>query len=239
MGRPPRPELRAALLEAARIEFARRGLERARVEDIARRAGASKGAFYLHFASKEQAFEEILQRFMGAVEEQARRREDAELAFRTAHARRAPADLRPLQMEFDCRVDVEILETLWRNRQLLAIIDGAGGEKYHRMVNEFRRRMHGLVASRMAEKRAAGWIRRDLDPSLLGDILVGTYEGFARRALHVKERPDLDAWLRSFTSVLYEGALAPPAPDQAGRSRPAPRSRGRAPARRRRAAGSD
>lgn len=237
MGRTARPELREALLEAARIEFARRGLERARVEDIARRAGASKGAFYLHFASKEQAFEEILQRFMGALEDQAQRREDAELAFRTAHARRAPEDLRPLQVEFDCKVDLELLETLWRNRQLLAVIDGAGGEKYHRMVNEFRRRMHGLVASRMAEKQAAGWIRRDLDPSLLGDILVGTYEGFARRVLDTKERPDLDAWLRSFTGVLYEGVLAPPEPTSAGRSRPPPRPRRRAPARRR--AGND
>ncbi|HYD43447.1 MAG TPA: helix-turn-helix domain-containing protein [Anaeromyxobacter sp.] len=239
MGRPARPELREALLEAARTEFARRGLERARVEDIARRAGASKGAFYLHFAGKEQAFEEILQRFMGALEDQAQRREDAEIAFRTAHARRAPEDLRPLQMEFDCRVDLEILEMLWRNRQLLAVIDGAGGDKYHRMVNEFRRRMHGLVAGRMAEKQAAGWIRRDLDPSLLGDILVGTFEGFARRALDQKDRPDLDAWLRSFTSVLYDGAFAPREPAQAGRPRPAPRPRGRAPARRRRAAGSD
>jgi AcrR family transcriptional regulator len=238
MGRPARPELREALLEAARAEFARRGLERARVEDIARRAGASKGAFYLHFAGKEQAFEEILQRFMGALEDQARRREDAELAFRTAHARRAPEELRPLQLEFDCRVDLEVLETLWRNRQLLAIIDGAGGEKYHRMVNDFRRRMHGLVAGRMAEKQAAGWIRRDLDPSLLGDILVGTYEGFARRVLDAKERPDLEAWIRSFTSVLYEGVLAPGEPARGGR-RPAPRPRGRAPLGRRRAAGND
>ena len=209
MGRPPRPELREALLEAARVEFARRGLERARVEDVARRAGASKGAFYLHFSSKEHAFEEILQRFMGAFEDQARRREDAELAFRAAHARHAPEDLRPLQFEFDCRVDLELLELLWRNRQLLAVIDGAGGEKYHRTVNEFRRRMHALVAARMAEKQAAGWIRRDLDAALLGDILVGTYEGFARRMVDLKEKPDLEAWLRAFTRILYEGAFVP------------------------------
>lgn len=209
MGRPARPELREALLEAARIEFARRGLERARVEDIARRAGASKGAFYLHFASKEQAFEEILQRFMGAFEDQAQRREDAELAFRAAHARRTPEDLRPLLADFDCQVDLELLEMLWRNRQLLAVIEGAGGEKYHRTMNDFRRRMHALVTARMAHKQAAGWIRRDLDAALLGDVLVGTYEGFARRMVDAKEKPDLGAWLRSFTRLLYEGALEP------------------------------
>lgn len=234
MGRPARPELREALLESARIEFARRGLERARVEDVARRAGASKGAFYLHFASKEQAFEEILQRFMGAVEDQARRREDAELAFRAAHARRPPEDLRSLRVEFDCRVDLELLEMLWRNRQLLAVIDGAGGEKYHRAINELRRRMHALVTGRMAEKQAVGWIRSDVDPALLGDILVGTYEGFARRMADAKEKPDLEAWLESFTRILYEGALAAHEPAAATPYR----SRGGAPARRRRTADS-
>lgn len=242
MGRPPRPELREALLEAARSEFARRGLERARVEDVARRAGASKGAFYLHFASKEQAFEEILQRFMGAFEDQARRREDAELAFQAAQAHRPPEDLRPLQLEFDCRVDLELLEMLWRNRQLLAVIDGAGGEKYHRTVNEFRRRMHGLIGARMAEKQAAGWIRPDVAPALLADVLVGTYEGFARRMLDAREKPDLEAWLRAFTRILYEGAFVPRQaaadPPRASRAPRASRPPRGAPARRRRA-GSD
>ena len=104
MGRPARPDLHDALLEAARVEFASHGLERARVADVARRAGASKGAFYLHFASKEEAFEEILQRFMGAMEDQARRREEAEACFRQDHATMSEAELRERQVDFDCRV---------------------------------------------------------------------------------------------------------------------------------------
>ncbi len=215
MGRPPRPDLREALLEAARTEFARRGLERARVEDIARRARASKGAFYLHFESKEQAFEELLQRFMGAFEDQARRREEAEEAFRQVHARTPPAALRTRQMEFDAEIDLELLEMLWRSRELLAVIEGAGGDRYRRTVDQFRRRMQAFVSGRMVHKQARGWIRRDVDPALLGDILVGTFEGFARRMMHMKEKPDLRAWLRSFVDILYEGVLehrAPPAP---------------------------
>ncbi len=210
MGRPPRPDLHEALLEAARAEFAARGLERARVEDITRRAGASKGAFYLHFASKEEAFDEILQRFMGALEDQARSREEAEDCFRRDHAGRPDAELRPLQVEFDCQVDLALLETLWRNRQMLAVIESAGGGRYHRTIDEFRRRMQRFVSDRMAAKQAAGWIRRDADPAVLGDILVGTYEGFARRMVELKDRPDLEGWLRSFTDVLYDGMLERP-----------------------------
>jgi AcrR family transcriptional regulator len=228
MGRPPRPELREALLEAARGEFARRGLERARVEDIARRAGASKGAFYLHFASKEQAFEEILQRFMGAFEDQARRREEAEEAFLAEHARARPATLRTRQMEFDCQVDLELLEMLWRHRELLSVIEGTGGERYGRAVSEFRRRMQAFVSGRMVHKQARGWIRRDVDPALLGDILVGTFEGFARRMVHLRDKPDLRAWLRSFVDILYEGVLEHRAPPAAPPARAAARPRRRA-----------
>lgn len=223
MGRPPRPDLRDALLDAARVEFAQRGLERARVEDIARRAGASKGAFYLHFQGKEQAFEEILQRFMGAMEDQARRRENAEISFREANANATAADLHTQQMEFDCQVDLELLEMLWRSRELLAVVEGAGGDRYQRTVSEFRRRMQAFVSGRMAEKQTHGWIRGDVDPAVLGDILVGTYEGFARRMVYLREKPDLPGWLSSFMTILYEGAL----------DRPAARPRRKRPARRR------
>ncbi len=216
MARPARPDLHDALLEAARVEFATHGLERARVEDITRRAGASKGAFYLHFRSKEEAFEEILQRFMGALEDEARRREEAEDRFRRDHLGLAEPELRRLQIEFDCRVDVALLETFWRNRQMLAILGSTGGSRYHRSIDAFRRRMHAFVTTRMAEKQAAGLIRRDADPSVLGDILVGTFEGFGRRMIGLKERPDLEGWLRSFVEILYDGMLERP-----GRATPA------------------
>ncbi|HET6410593.1 MAG TPA: helix-turn-helix domain-containing protein [Anaeromyxobacter sp.] len=237
MGRPPNPDLHDALLESARVEFASRGLDRARVEDIARRAGASKGAFYLHFASKEVAFEEILQRFMGALEDQAGRREEEEAAFRREHGGLPEREYRERQVEFDCRVDLGLLETLWRNRQILPVIEGAGSSRYQRSVNEFRRRMHAFIAGRIAGKQALGWIRADVDPALIGDILVGTYEGFARRMGELAERPDLVRWLRSFTLVLYEGILERPAqvpaPSPPARPPPLPSARSGASPRRR------
>jgi AcrR family transcriptional regulator len=212
MGRPPRPALHEALLEAARVEFYARGLERARVEDIARRGGVSKGAFYLHFASKEEAFEEILQRFTGAMEDQALRREEAEAVFRRDNVSTPEPALRARQTEFDCAAEIGILETLWRNRHVLAVIESARGGRYQRTVSEFRRRIQAFTTARLTEKQASGWIRRDIDAATMGDIIVGTYEGFARRMAGMKERPDLEAWLRSFVRICYEGMLDRPAP---------------------------
>ncbi len=207
MPRPARPGAHDALLDAARTEFGRRGVERARVEDIARRAGISKGAFYLHFRTKQDAFEELVQRFLGALEEHARRRHEQEERF---EREAAGAEDVPRRLEFECAADAELLDVLWRNRHLLAALDGAG-QVYARLVGDFRRRMRALVVSRIIDRQSAGGLRRDVDPEVIGDVVVGTYEDFARRMIDMKERPDLAAWARSLLVVLYEGILERPA----------------------------
>ncbi len=55
------PEERPAqILEAALAVFAERGLAAARIDDIARRAGLSKGTIYLYFPNKEELFREVI-----------------------------------------------------------------------------------------------------------------------------------------------------------------------------------
>jgi AcrR family transcriptional regulator len=210
--RPANAAAHEALLEAARTEFARRGLGPARVEDIARRAGVSKGAFYLHFRSKESAFEVILQRFLGALEEHARRRQEADERFaREERGSAAEGDPVARRIDFECAADVELLEILWRNRQILAAIEGPGGRPFARLLQDFRRRMRGLVASRILDEQAQGRLRRDVAPEVIADIVLGTYEDFGRRMIEMKTRPDLAGWARSLLLVLYEGLLERPA----------------------------
>ena len=48
------------IIEAALSVFAERGLAAARLEDIARRAGLSKGTIYLYFPNKEELFREVI-----------------------------------------------------------------------------------------------------------------------------------------------------------------------------------
>ncbi len=52
-----RPE---QILNAALVEFGERGLAGARLEDIAKRAGLSKGTIYLYFPNKEALFREMV-----------------------------------------------------------------------------------------------------------------------------------------------------------------------------------
>jgi AcrR family transcriptional regulator len=48
------------IIEAALEVFAERGLSQARLDDIAKRAGVSKGTIYLYFPNKEELFREVV-----------------------------------------------------------------------------------------------------------------------------------------------------------------------------------
>src|SRR3954468_11678595 len=48
------------ILSAALAVFGERGLAAARLEDIAKRAGLSKGTIYLYFPNKEALFQEMI-----------------------------------------------------------------------------------------------------------------------------------------------------------------------------------
>lgn len=54
---------RLVLLEAALEEFFQSGFKAARMDDIARRAGLSKGTLYLYFESKDDLFKSIVETF--------------------------------------------------------------------------------------------------------------------------------------------------------------------------------
>mgnify|MGYP004703471927 FL=1 len=64
---PPRPRIRDAeatkgrILDAAKKEFARNGLEGARVDAIALEANANKRMIYHYFESKEKLFQTVLE----------------------------------------------------------------------------------------------------------------------------------------------------------------------------------
>ncbi len=57
MGQEARRQL---ILDAALTEFAERGFEAARLDDIAARAGVAKGTLYLYFDDKGKLFEELI-----------------------------------------------------------------------------------------------------------------------------------------------------------------------------------
>ncbi|MBA3342276.1 MAG: TetR/AcrR family transcriptional regulator [Gemmatimonadaceae bacterium] len=70
-----RPEHRPAqIIQAALEVFGKKGLARTRLEDIATRAGVSKGTIYLYFENKEALFKEMVRETAIAVIERGEER---------------------------------------------------------------------------------------------------------------------------------------------------------------------
>ena len=55
------------ILDAALSVFAEHGIAEARLEEIAARAGVSKGTIYLYFPSKEELFREVVRQKVGPL----------------------------------------------------------------------------------------------------------------------------------------------------------------------------
>lgn len=59
-------ETREALITAGMLEFAEKGIDAASLDAICARAGKTRGAFYVHFADRDELLAAVFERFLGA-----------------------------------------------------------------------------------------------------------------------------------------------------------------------------
>jgi AcrR family transcriptional regulator len=195
MSRVADPKARVALLRAAEQVFAERGLDGAKVEDIARRAGVSKGAFYLHFESKEAALERIVESFL------------AHCGSYFAPPWRYP-DLpeEPLELlDFTVERDVQIYEFLWQNRAVLRILGSCHGAHGH-LVRAFENEIAQRNREWLQHWKHVGLIRDGVDIDLATTIICGAYGELSRRMQRDGVRPPLEAWV-SFAQETFARAF--------------------------------
>ncbi|HEX6271843.1 MAG TPA: TetR/AcrR family transcriptional regulator [Polyangiaceae bacterium] len=203
MPRPSDPQAKPRLLDAARRVFLERGLDRAKVEEITRAAGLSKGAFYLHFESKEDAFKEILS---SALEELR-----VELGAIEASRNEQPWDDFEGIVEHWLEKDQAIYECLWKHRAIMRLVlEGGGSPDYQHLIELF-----AETAERMTERLVRlgierGYYRSDVDPKVAATFCAGGYDRLARQLVRMKKKPDLKLWLIEPQSIWLH-ALGTPA----------------------------
>jgi AcrR family transcriptional regulator len=194
LSRAADPLAKSALLRAAELVFADKGLERAKVEEITQRAGMSKGAFYLHFTSKEEAFRQVLDAF-----------------FARCSALIAPPDaFDELPKDPDEMLaatldhDVSTFEFLWQNRAMLRIIDGCQGA--HRfLLDAFLESTQNNARDWLKRMQDAGLCRREVDLSIASALLCGGYRALTMRMLAQDKKPPLREWLADAQRVFLGG----------------------------------
>jgi AcrR family transcriptional regulator len=200
MSRPPDPHTKIDLLRAAEAVFGDKGLAAAKIEDITARAGVSKGAFYLHFESKDDCFRQIVEAFL------------AHMAARVEPppAVRQASFATPAEAMAACGAhDREIFEFCWQNRSTFRLLfEGAGGATYAYLLDEFSERIASSAATWIANAVRAGMHRADLDPEVTARLLAGAYERLARTIVRAPKRPDIEAWAGQAQALFMRGMLS-------------------------------
>jgi len=197
MARPSDPNARIDLLSAAEQVFVERGLDQTKVEDITERAGRSKGSFYLHFASKEEAFKHVVEGLVARLS-----------AFLDREAARDLAGVGSLDELFDIWIGsgVEMFEFVWQNRGVMRLVLRGGlSSSFSYLMDEFADRVRTFIFESLRQGTERGLYRADLDLDIASLALAGAYDRIARQVCDAEKKPDLAKILRAVDSALLGG----------------------------------
>jgi AcrR family transcriptional regulator len=197
--RPIDPNAKIELLRAAEAVFVESGLDEARVEDITERAGRSKGSFYLHFESKEDAFRQIVETMLA----------------RLANCIEDPPPAAAVELgSFVDRMlekDLEIFEFLWQNRGLMRLLlMGGGSMRFGHLAEEFVERASQKTKTWLRWGIERGLYKKDLDVDVAATIFSGAMDRVARRIVQSATKPDLPRLIRTAHALLMGGIANPP-----------------------------
>jgi AcrR family transcriptional regulator len=201
MARPADPHAKIDLLRAAEDVFVARGVDHAKVEEITERAGRSKGAFYLHFHSKEEAFRQIIESFLARLatcihHDDGRLGEDPGLT--------ALPGLFEEWMQRDC----DVFEFLWQNRRILRLVfEGGKSAEFAYLIDAFAERTRMLTKEYLAWGMRQGIYRPDLDVEVGSLMIAGAYDRVARDLVKKDHKPDLKALFAEMQRFLFRGLL--------------------------------
>jgi AcrR family transcriptional regulator len=197
MARPGDPNARIDLLSAAEQVFVERGLDATKVEDITDRAGRSKGSFYLHFQSKEDAFKQVVEGMVARLS-----------AFLDREAERDLSQVRSLDELFDAwtATGTEMFEFVWQNRGVMRLVLRGGlSASYAHLMDEFADRVRRFIVNALDKGIDSGLYRDDLDIDITSLALAGAYDRLARQVCDSPRKPDLARMLRAVDSALLGG----------------------------------
>jgi TetR/AcrR family transcriptional regulator len=142
---------RGRLLEAAILEFAKRGLAGARIDSIARAAGANKQLLYHYFGDKAQLERAVMSAVM-------RRQDEEDALYPESHSLAEYMALR-------CRRSIRPLARLWGRLLAWEALEHGGEGSIH--FDERRARYRARIVDRVRASQASGEIDLAFDPSML------------------------------------------------------------------------
>ena len=200
-----RDAIRERLLTAGQDLFARRGIRATTVEQLARAAGISKGAYYLFYPSKEALFFAIV--------------EDVETVMQTRLAKQvaeAPADALRLLMRASLNARLENpLFDVAISEEAVAVMRTMSPKEQE----TFLRRDVDMTES-IAGSLAASGVTVSASPELLAGLLRAlVFVGMHREDIGVEMAPAVEDFLVDALATALSGGAARPSAGPKARSR--------------------
>ncbi|MET8677138.1 helix-turn-helix domain-containing protein [Streptomyces sp. NPDC004647] len=191
--------IRDRLIEAAVQEFGERGYDRARVQDVARRAGLSTGAIYGNFRNKADLLAEAVDHGLAAASRKLGQAMD-----------RGAAAAEVLEMITTDLSDPR--QRMWAPLMIEALAagrrDGEVARRVHAALHGAETRLTDLVARAQQD----GSLTADIDAAALARLVLCVSIGVDVLAALNVTSPDRDAWTSSmhrvFAGLTTAGVLA-------------------------------
>lgn len=171
---------RAAVLAAARREFADNGYHATSIDDIIEAADIARGTFYLYFESKRAIFDELLEELFTTLQSRVRRIETGPNA--------AP----PVE-QMDAMVD-RVLDTLLENREMAKILlrEAVGiDDEFDAKLKQFYGRIEALLASAVNTGQEMKLVR-ECDAEIAARCILGSAKQLVHWAFVERDPTDLD-----------------------------------------------
>lgn len=190
--RRSREETRQKLLDAALQVFSRNGYERATVDEIVREAGFSKGAFYVHFETKEDLFWEMLEERITAQQETFRQVVDHSLSVAENERRILEQALNMSAHPLGPAVILEFTAHGMRN------------DKVREQLARMYERWHTFVVETLTAGQELGVVRKDIDLSLLASTIMALFEGSMIQSHFAPDTLRLDRKVGDLSGLIAE-----------------------------------
>ncbi len=188
-----REETRRKLLESAVSVFATHGFERATVDEIVRDAGFSKGAFYVHFESKDDLFWAMLEGRIDNLQDTVREALDITQPV-------ADNERRILEAVFA----LDQKDTHWPALFVEFVAHAARNDRVRQKLHEMYRRWHRFTVEMLEAGRQAGRVRKDLDIEFMASVTMALVEGSLMQSRLAPESVNLTKMVEPLARLLGE-----------------------------------
>lgn len=181
-------EARRTILETAAGVFAQKGYTDAKMEDIAKQLGVSKGAVYQYFDSKDELFQELCGAAAKMVEER------LQAAFGGPDLRRAAKRYMDSELERFQKRGVLMFE---------AFAQAPRDEEISALIRKNYATVLGVMTRFLDSLKERGTLEQEMDSIDVAEMLIALRHGVLATVLMGVGREDaMRAWMNGFEAVL-------------------------------------